>query len=353
MAEDMGEKSELPTPKRLEEARERGQIVKSQDLAAAIDLIAGVILIIVLGGFLVRGWMEMMRRGLSQGELYLNAGELMQVLREVTLQSLIAIVPLLAVMLLVAIVGHLVQFGPLFSTKALEPKFDRLNPVQGLQNLYGRKNMIRAGMNIIKLAIVCTVGYACLSRSVAEIALLPVLELKGMLAVAGELMLHLVLWLLALLLALGVIDYMFQKWQHTQELRMTKQEVQDERRSMDGDPQIKGRRLRMMRQIAMQQVNKAVPNANVVVTNPTHFSVALQYDQGSMAAPRVVAKGVDHMALRIRQVAMIHKVPIVERPPLARALYAEVEVGQEISEELYQAVAEVLAYVYRLEKEAA
>jgi flagellar biosynthetic protein FlhB len=122
---------------------------------------------------------------------------------------------------------------------------------------------------------------------------------------------------------------------------------------MDGDPQIKGRRLRMMRQIAMQQVNKTVPGASVVVTNPTHFSVALQYDQGSMAAPRVVAKGVDHMALRIRQVAMIHKVPIIERPPLARALYAQVEVGQEISEELYQAVAEVLAYVYRLEKEAA
>jgi flagellar biosynthetic protein FlhB len=231
----------------------------------------------------------------------------------------------------------------MLSTQALEPKFDRLNPVQGLQNLYGRKNMVRSGLNIVKLLIVCCVGYAYLSRCVAEIAMLPVLELKGMLAVAGELMLHLVMWLLALLLVLGVADFMFQKWQHTQELKMTKQEVQDERRSMDGDPQIKGRRLR----------NKAVPNANVVVTNPTHFSVALQYDQGSMAAPRVVAKGVDHMALRIRQVAMIHKVPIVERPPLARALYAEVEVGQEINEELYQAVAEVLAYVYRLEKEAA
>jgi flagellar biosynthetic protein FlhB len=297
--------------------------------------------------------MEMMRRGLSQGEVYLNAGELMQVVREVALQSLIAIVPILAVMLLVAIVGHLIQFGPMLSTQTLEPKFDRLNPVQGLQNLYGRKNMVRSGLNIVKLLIVCCVGYAYLSRCVAEIAMLPVLELKGMLAVAGELMLHLVMWLLALLLVLGVADFMFQKWQHTQELKMTKQEVQDERRSMDGDPQIKGRRLRMMRQIAMQQVNNAVPNANVVVTNPTHFSVALQYDQGSMAAPRVVAKGVDHMALRIRQVAMIHKVPIVERPPLARALYAEVEVGQEINEELYQAVAEVLAYVYRLEKEAA
>jgi flagellar biosynthetic protein FlhB len=285
--------------------------------------------------------------------VYLNAGELMQVVREVALQSLIAIVPILAVMLLVAIVGHLIQFGPMLSTQTLEPKFDRLNPVQGLQNLYGRKNMVRSGLNIVKLLIVCCVGYAYLSRCVAEIAMLPVLELKGMLAVAGELMLHLVMWLLALLLVLGVADFMFQKWQHTQELKMTKQEVQDERRSMDGDPQIKGRRLRMMRQIAMQQVNNAVPNANVVVTNPTHFSVALQYDQGSMAAPRVVAKGVDHMALRIRQVAMIHKVPIVERPPLARALYAEVEVGQEINEELYQAVAEVLAYVYRLEKEAA
>jgi flagellar biosynthetic protein FlhB len=256
-------------------------------------------------------------------------------------------------MLVVAIIGNIAQFGVVFTTKSLEPKFDRLNPIQGLQNLYGRKNMVRSGLNIVKLAIVCIVGFSYLSRCLEEVAMLPILDVRAMVVIFGELLLHLVIWLLALLLAMGLLDFMFQKWQHTQELKMTKQEVQDERRSMDGDPQIKGRRLRMMRQIAMQQVNKTVPGASVVVTNPTHFSVALQYDQGSMAAPRVVAKGVDHMALRIRQVAMIHKVPIIERPPLARALYAQVEVGQEISEELYQAVAEVLAYVYRLEKEAA
>ena len=353
MAEDMGEKSELPSPKRLEEARERGQIAKSQDLAAAIDLIGAVVVIVVLGGFLTRGWMEMLRRGLGSGSLSINAGELMLIVREVAMQSILSILPILAIMLVVAIIGNIAQFGVVFTTKSLEPKFDRLNPIQGLQNLYGRKNMVRSGLNIVKLAIVCIVGFSYLSRCLEEVAMLPILDVRAMVVIFGELLLHLVIWLLALLLAMGLLDFMFQKWQHTQELKMTKQEVQDERRSMDGDPQIKGRRLRMMRQIAMQQVNKTVPGASVVVTNPTHFSVALQYDQGSMAAPRVVAKGVDHMALRIRQVAMIHKVPIIERPPLARALYAQVEVGQEISEELYQAVAEVLAYVYRLEKEAA
>jgi flagellar biosynthetic protein FlhB len=134
---------------------------------------------------------------------------------------------------------------------------------------------------------------------------------------------------------------------------MTKQEVQDERRSMEGDPLVKGKRMQLMRQIAMQQIGRDVPNADVIVTNPTHFSVAIQYDEATMAAPRVVAKGVDFMAMRIRQVAMVHQVPIIERPPLARALYYEVEVGQQVPAEMYQAVAELLAYVYRLEREAA
>jgi flagellar biosynthetic protein FlhB len=134
---------------------------------------------------------------------------------------------------------------------------------------------------------------------------------------------------------------------------MTKQEVQDERRSMEGDPLVKGKRMQLMRQIAMQQIGRDVPNADVIVTNPTHFSVAIQYDEATMAAPRVVSKGVDFMAMRIRQVAMVHQVPIIERPPLARALYYEVEVGQQVPAEMYQAVAELLAYVYRLEREAA
>jgi flagellar biosynthetic protein FlhB len=152
------------------------------------------------------------------------------------------------------------------------------------------------------------------------------------------------------MLIIGVADYMYQRWQYTQDLKMTRHEVTDERKSMEGDPEIKARRFRMARQMALQRVNQAVPKADVIVTNPTHFSVALRYDAETMAAPRVVAKGVDFLAMRIRQIAMTHGVPIVERPPLARALYYGVEVGRDVPAEHYQAVAELLAYVYRLDE---
>ena len=185
MAEDMGEKSELPSPKRLEEARERGQIAKSQDLAAAIDLIGAVVVIVVLGGFLTRGWMEMLRRGLGSGSLSINAGELMQIVREVAMQSILSILPILAIMLVVAIIGNIAQFGVVFTTKSLEPKFDRLNPIQGLQNLYGRKNMVRSGLNIVKLAIVCIVGFSYLSRCLEEVAMLPILDVRAMVVIFG------------------------------------------------------------------------------------------------------------------------------------------------------------------------
>jgi len=165
-------------------------------------------------------------------------------------------------------------------------------------------------------------------------------------------LLILALWLAVILLLIGIIDWLYQRWQHKEDLKMTKQQVKDERRSMEGDPQVKGRRLRMMRDILVQQIQANVPVADVVVTNPTHFAVALRYDTETMRAPRVVAKGGDYMAQRIRLVAASAGVPIIERPPLARGLYFGTEVGQEISPVYYEAVAEILAYVYRLDNEA-
>ncbi len=159
--------------------------------------------------------------------------------------------------------------------------------------------------------------------------------------------------LLALLLTIGLIDFFYQKWQHGQDLKMTKHEVKDERRSMEGDPKLKSKRFQMAREIALQRINSAVPKADVIITNPTHYSVAIRYDAATMKAPKVVAKGVDYLAMRIREVGRTHSIPIVERPPLARGLYASVEVGQEVSPEFYQAIAEILAFVYRLETQAA
>jgi flagellar biosynthesis protein FlhB len=353
MADDMGEKTELPSERKLFEARERGQVPKSTDLAGALELIVVVLLLVVFGGGVLRALAEVMRRCLVGGADALTLPTLALMGREVIVPIVIAMAPILGLIVIGAFVAQVGQFGLLFTTQPLTPKFDRLDPVKGLSNTFGRKNMVKTGLNVLKLGVIGWVGYSYLSGAIDQVATLPALSVVSGFHAVGVLALKLAVWLLVVLLLIGVADYLFQRWQHTQELKMTRQEVQDERRSMEGDPAVKGRRMQMMRKIAMQQINQAVPKADVIVTNPTHYSVAIQYDTDTMKAPRVVAKGADFLAMRIRQVAITHGVPIVERPPLARGLYAGVEVGQEIRPEFYQAVAEVLAYVYRLEREAA
>ncbi len=353
MADDMGEKTEAPTPRRLSEARQKGQIAKSMDLSAAVDLI-GATIVIAFFGFSMLGLMGgSLRRVLDFDDAYLNAQEATGLLFELCFRGLLVLTPILLAMALIAFLAQLMQVGFLLNTDAISIKMEKLNPIQGLQNQLGRKNLVKSILNTIKLTIVLVVGWLFVRANAQEIAALPALPALSGMAALGWLAVELAAWLLTLLLIIGVADYLFQRWQHTQDLRMTKDQVKDERRSMDGDPQLKARRLRLGRQMAMQRVGQQVPKADVIVTNPTHYAVAIRYDEATMRAPRVVAKGVDFMAQRIRQVGMIHKVPIVERPPLARALHASVQEGQEISPEFYEAVAEVLAFVYRLEKEAA
>ncbi|CAG0999762.1 Flagellar biosynthetic protein FlhB [Phycisphaerales bacterium] len=352
MAEDLGEKTEAPTSRRLEEAREKGQIAKSQDLASAIDLIGAAIVILLLGAFVANGMAEVVRRVLGDDSPLLDAEFAGELIRDVSIRAGLAVAPVLGIVVVIGIISHLLQVGPHFTTQPLVPNFERLNPVAGLGRLFGRRNLVKTLVNSLKLVLVLVVSYVVLQGAVAQVAAFPRLHLQGSLGVLGKLALELAAWLLVLLLVLGFIDYLFQRWQHTQDLRMTKEQVKDERRSMEGDPKVKAARSRLARQIALQRINQAVPKADVIVTNPTHFSVALKYDEATMRAPRVIAKGADYLAFRIRQVAAINRVPIVERPPLARALYAGCEVGEEIPPELYQAVAEVLAFVYRLESEA-
>jgi flagellar biosynthetic protein FlhB len=263
------------------------------------------------------------------------------------------VAPVLGLLFVLGIAAHVMQVGFIFTTQPLTPNLSRLNPVNGLGRLFNRRNLVKTLVNSLKLIVVTLVAYLYMSGTVQKIAALPALSVFAGVSVIGQIAMQLAIWLLAVLLIIGVVDWLYQRWQHTQDLKMTKDEVKDERRSMEGDPQVKGRRFKLMREMALQRINQAVPRADVIVTNPTHYSIAIEYDAKTMKAPRVVAKGVDHMAMRIRQVAMIHKVPIVERPPLARGLYYGVEVGQEVSPEFYQAVAELLAYVYRLERAAA
>lgn len=354
MAEELGERTELPTARRRGQARGRGQIAKSTDLGSAIDLAGAFILLAILGSSIVGGLAALTRTLLDSSVSGTAAPETIQsTLRFAAIQTALIAAPFMLLMCVVAAFAQFLQVGWLFTLEPLAPKLNKLNPVTGLKRLFSRRSLVKTGLGILKLSVLVMVAWLVVAGHTGEIASLPRLHAVAAFMVMGRIIVDLCLWMLAVMLIIGIIDFIYQRWQHTRDLKMTKQEVKDELRSMEGDMETKGRRLRMARQIALQRIQQSVPRADVVVTNPTHFAVALEYDPETMAAPKVVAKGADFLAFRIREIAAAHRVPIIERPPLARALYAEVDVGRAISPELYEAVAEILAYVYRLEGRAA
>lgn len=355
MAEDLGDKTEAPSSKRISDARERGEVARSMDLASAGQLLVICITVQVFARPLMDGMGRSLRHGLdfSATENSLNVTGVQELLTRLTMNGAWAAMPILLIAMVATYLAHAGQFGFVLTTKPLVPNLGKLNPIAGFQKLFGISNAGKSGVSVLKVILVFAVGSAYVWKLLPRIASLPSLTMAGAMKEVASMTIGLVIWLLLIFLLLGAVDYIFQRWSFMRGLRMTKQEVKDERKDMDGDPQLKGKRLRRAREIAMQRISRDVPKADVIVTNPTHFAVAIQYDPATMPAPKVVAKGGDLLALRIRQVASANAIPIVERPPLARAIYYGVEVGQEISPEHYQAVAEILAYVYRLEKQAA
>jgi flagellar biosynthetic protein FlhB len=351
MAEDLGEKSEAPTARRKQEARRDGNVARSQDLSGAIMLTAGTVLMVVLGVPMIRQFKTVLEAVLSNDALGnpLLVSEAGTVAEYVGVSAARAIGPMLLMLGLAAFVAHFVQVGWLFTLKPLKPTLSKLSPIAGAKRLLGLNSLFKALMSIVKLAIIAAIVMVTIYQYRRDIVVLAYLSPVQCLFKTAVLMLDLALRILAVLILLGLIDFAFQRWKHYQDLKMTKQAVKDEMKQVDGDPQVKQRRYRMQQQIAMQRINAAVPRADVVVTNPEHVSVAIRYDADQMHAPTVVAKGADHLALRIRQLALINRIPLVERPPLARALYRQVEVGHEIPPDFYHAVAEILAYVYQLD----
>lgn len=353
MAEDLGERTEDPTGKKLADARRRGKLAKSKDLSGAMDLIAAAIVLALFGSFISSELADLLARSLgrtpvAQGNpMDFVSGPIMDSAR-VTLAT---VGPVMGVMFAAIALTHFAQVGPLFTTEPLSPKLERLNPISGFKRVFGLRGIVQTGMSVAKLSVVGTIVVLVILRNEVKLARLPVLTSAQSTMVTIWIIAEILAWILAILLVIGVLDYMYQKWQHKKDLRMTKQEVKDEIKSLEGDPELKRRRFRMAQQVAMQRITTEVPDADVVVTNPTHFSVALRY-KNEWGAPRVVAKGADLLALRIRLIASASGVPIVERPPLARALYWGTREGDEISEEHYEAVAEILAYVYRLDGRA-
>ena len=347
------ERTEPATPRRREEARERGQVARSADLSSAVILLAAVLALQFLGRPMIGGIFASTASVLEG--LALVDGDPAAVLGQfggAFTAVLLGFLPFVGIVLAAALAANLVQVGFLFTAQPLAPDFDRLNPVSGLGRLLSVRGLLRLVAGLLKLAVVALVVFWTLWAERVRLVELAGRGFEQILGIAVDLMLVLSLRAAIALLVLALFEYGFQRWQYERDLRMSKQEVREELRRYEGDPRIRERRRAIQQQLALQRMILGVPQATVVITNPTHLAVAVRYEK-SMEAPVVVAKGAEQLARRIREAALDHAVPVVERKDLARALYRTVEVGQSVPPGLYQAVAEILAYVYRLKGLAA
>jgi len=348
MPPDRGEKTEPPTPRRREEARRRGQVARSQDLPAAVLLLGVVVALRILGPNILRRLLDAWGR-LFAAPAYgpREVVELMAVMAQVLM---VTVTPILAIGAALVLLANLVQVGWLMSWEPLQPDFSRLNPVTGLMRLFDLRAMMRLVMSTAKMAVVAAVAVFTLWEFHEDISSSAALGVWPLVSYTGYVIFILCVRLAVALLVLALIDYAWQKWKFEQDLRMTREEVKEELRRQEGDPVVRQRRRRVQMQLAMQRMQFEVPKADVVITNPTEIAVAIRYDAKTMNAPKVVAKGRGYMAEMIRRIAVEHGVPIVERRPLAQALFRAVEIGEEIPPEFYKAIAEVLAYVYEMAK---
>ncbi len=344
-----GEKTEKPTPRRRAEARDRGTVAKSQDLQGAVILLGGIFALGIAGPRLAQALGDVMRGALVQAAdpSVVQTSSVGAVLGSALGPPARSVAPILLVCALAAIVIGALQVGIKPHPKVLRPDPKRLNPINGFKNLFGPNALFETGKNLLKIVVVAAVVLASLLPHLTETAgLLGISPIELSSRIAGELR-AIALRAALVYLVIGFIDYFYQRYRTEKSLKMDKQEVKDEAKNQDLPPEIKGAIRRRQMEAARARMMADVPTADVVVTNPTHYAVALRYD-GQSAAPVVVAKGMDHLAFKIREIAGEAGVPIVPDPPLARSLHATVEVGQEIPEELFQAVAQVLAYVYRI-----
>ena len=351
MPEQDGDKSQDATPHRRQEARKQGQVAKSQDLGSAVLLLLGTSAVLMLGGAIVDFFDGYTRKQLGGGGAWLTADlDFAMVQWNTTLWEVARVIlPIFVILLFGAIFINVAQIGFLFLPDKLSFDLSRLSPLKGLKRLFAISNFVRLAFGIFKIIVIATVALVSLYAERDTL-----LGLTGMaIHPIATFMIETLLWTTVkigiALLILALLDYAFQRWKHEQDLRMTSQEIREEMKNLEGNPEVIARRRQVQRQLAMDRLSDVVPKADVVVTNPTELAIAIQYEPETMAAPTVVAKGAGVIAKRIRQLALENEIPIVEKKPLAQALYRNVEIGHPIPENKYAAVAEVLAYVYQLQ----
>ncbi|WP_028239473.1 flagellar biosynthesis protein FlhB [Stutzerimonas azotifigens] len=347
--ENGADKSEEPTAKRRQEAREKGQLARSRELNTVAVMIGGIGGLLVSGSSLAQSLMAVMRGSFEVSrETLLQPDAMAQMLLAAGLVALKATLPLLFMLLVASIVGPISLGGWLFSGKAMAPKFSRMNPLSGLKRMFSTHALVELLKALGKFLVVLAVALVVLTAYQDDLLSIAKQPLELAIAHSAEIVGWCALWMACGLIIIAAVDVPFQLWDNKQKLMMTKQEVKDEYKDSEGKPEVKGRIRQMQREMAERRMMQAVPEADVVITNPTHFAVALKYDVDKGNAPVLLAKGGDFLALKIREVAQEHKVMVLESPALARAVYYSTELDQEIPAGLYLAVAQVLAYVYQL-----
>jgi len=352
MAEDSDlEKTEQPTQRRLDQSREEGQAARSRELSTFSVVFAGGAGLWLMGSELSSQLTKLLRDGLTlDATLAFDADLLLPRLHSLSLEVLVAFLPFLLLLLVIAGVAPILLSGWIFSLKPLQPKFSKLNPIAGIGRMFSINSLVELGKAIAKSLVVGGIGAWAVWHNKDSVMMMAAEPLLAAFPHLGYLLWMSFVAIMGGMFLIAAVDVPFQLYEHNKKLKMTKEEVRKEAKETEGDPQVKGRIRNMQQEMARRRMMSNIPTADVVVTNPTHYAVALSYSEKGMGAPVVVAKGSHLLAARIREIAIENNVPILEAPPLARALHKHTELGQAIPEALYNAVAEVLAYVYQLRR---
>lgn len=346
-----GEKTEPATPRRREEARKKGQVAKSAEIGTAIMVLSGFLLLHSLGPYVVGHLKETVHYFLQNMSTWEGDSSGLQALFLVALTQLAWIVgPILLTLLVLGVISQVIQVGFMASVEAIKPKFSRINPLEGFKRIFSKRALAEFSKSILKVGLVGYLVYVQVRKNLQWLRQLSLLELEQSASLMENSVYNLGLQVGLLLLIIATADYWYQRREFEDSIKMSKEEIKEEYKQMEGDPLIRSQIRQRQRQMASQRMMQAIPTADVIVTNPTHYAIAIQYTPGEMGAPKVVAKGMGLVAQRIKEEGKKHQIAMVENPELARALYKATDIGQEIPAELYPAVAEVLAFVYRLRK---
>lgn len=341
------EKTEEPTSRKIEKAREEGNVPKSMETAGFVVLFLTLLVLFFYIKYIVFYFEDFFKYFYSFISVDLNKNLIFNILIKGAFYFFVVMFPIFLVVVIAGILANVSQFGFLFTTKVLIPKFEKLNPIKGLKNLFSVKKLVEGVKTTLKVFIAFLVGFEIFLRFFPQMPKLALMDFFNQIRWLEEKILLIVLSMLAVFFVFAVIDLIYQRYSYKKSLRMSKQEIKDEFKQTEGNPEVKAKIRQLQREMAKKRMIAEVPKADVVITNPTHYAVALRYDKTKDEAPRVIAKGVDNLALKIKEVAREAGVMIVENPPLARELYKLVDIDETIPPKLYKAVAEILAYVYK------